>query len=481
VWEEPVTKPKSKVESFVISKGVVWEAWEQVRANQGAAGVDEESVTEFERDLKGNLYKVWDRMSSGTYMPPAVRVVQIPKRDEHGVITLGVPTVADSVAQTVVKLYLEPGVEPLFYPDSYGYRPGRSALDAVGVRRERCWRSDWVIDLDLRSFFDSLDHELMLQTVAVHTKERWVPLYVERWLKAPVDAGSGTLVVRDRGTLQGSVISPVLAGVFLHYAFDAWMAWVFPAILFERYADDIVVHCISEHQARFVLGKIARRLADARLELNLGKIRIVCCMDSNREGSHEHERFDFLGFTFRSRRSRNGRGEMFASFSPAMSNEAGQGDTSNNQALEAAPMERENPHGPRTVLQSDRARMDQPLRDVCPVPAQSIALGHRQILGALGDTKVQTTKGQQQEGMDTPARRGNTRAGALCSLAAGTNPRPDGGSRMTGDRHVRFCESRRAQSLQPLTKDKKKARGKKARGKKARGRKVISPVGREGK
>ncbi len=181
---------KSKVKSFIIDKKVVWEAWKQVRANQGAPGVDEESIAEFEGNLSGNLYKLWNRISSGTYMPPPVKAVQIPKKDGRGVRTLGVPTVADRVAQTVVKLYLEPKVEPMFHPDSYGYRPGRSALDAVGTCRERCWKSDWVIDLDLRSFFDSIDHELILKAVAAHTKERWVLLYVERWLKAPLDKGT---------------------------------------------------------------------------------------------------------------------------------------------------------------------------------------------------------------------------------------------------------------------------------------------------
>lgn len=311
-----------KVKSFCIDKRVVWEAWKQVRANQGAAGVDEESIRGFERNLAGNLYKVWNRLSSGSYMPPPVRMVQIPKKDGRGVRILGVPTVADRVAQTVVKMYLEPSVEQVFHPDSYGYRPGRSALDAVGVCRERCWRADWVIDLDYSTFFDSLDHELMLKAVARHTSERWVLLYVERWLKAPLDDGSGTVVARDRGTPQGSAISPVLANIYLHYAFDAWMARELPTIRFERYADDVVAHCKSERQARFVLGRIKQRMADCHLDLNDDKTCIVYCKDSNRKGSHEHERFDFLGFTFRPRKSRNGREELFTNFLPAVSDGA---------------------------------------------------------------------------------------------------------------------------------------------------------------
>ena len=317
---EPTSKDKK---SFCIDKGVIWEAWKQVRANQGAPGIDEEAISEFEGNLQGNLYKLWNRLSSGSYMPPAVLAVQIPKTHGQGIRTLGVPTVADRVAQTVAKLYLEPQVEPHFHPDSYGYRPRRSALDAVGACRRRCWKTDWVIDLDLRSFFDTVDHDLMLRAVAAHTDQRWVLLYVERWLKAPLDNGDGDLKERDRGTPQGSAISPLLANLYLHYAFDAWMDREHPDIAFERYADDVVVHCKSERQARTVLGEIEKRMAACRLELNGDKTRIVYCKDSNRPGSNEHERFDFLGYTFRPRSAlNNGRGELFVSFAPAISDEA---------------------------------------------------------------------------------------------------------------------------------------------------------------
>ena len=317
-----MSEPKLKDKSFAISKWVVWDAYEKVKANQGAAGVDGESIAEFEKDLKGNLYKLWNRMSSGTYFPPPVRAVEIPKAGGKGVRVLGVPTVNDRVAQTVVRSYLEPEVEPWFHPDSYGYRPGRSALDAVSACRERCWKKDWVIDLDIRSFFDSIPWDLMLKAVSKHTDLRWVLLYVERWLKAPLQLVDGTVVPRDRGTPQGSAISPLLANLFLHYAFDTWMAREFSAVQFERYADDAVVHCATERQARKVLDAIAQRMAQVGLELHPDKTRIVYCKDAKRQGSYEHERFNFLGYTFRPRLVKSKHGKFFVGFTPAISDDA---------------------------------------------------------------------------------------------------------------------------------------------------------------
>jgi group II intron reverse transcriptase/maturase len=320
--EEPVSGPKPDGKSFVISKRLVWEAWRRVKANRGAAGVDEESIQAFEANLRANLYKLWNRMSSGSYMPPPVRAVEIPKKGGRGVRVLGVPTVADRVAQTVAYLYLEPDVEACFHADSYGYRPKRSAHDALRVCRQRCWRYDWAIDLDLRAFFDSLDHSLVLRSVAHHTDLRWILLYVERWLKAPLQLQDGTLKPRDRGSPQGSAISPVLANIFLHYALDLWLAREFPDVPFERYADDAILHCKSKQNAHVVLDAIIERLAQIGLELNLDKTRIVYCKDSNRTGSHEHEQFTFLGYTFRPRRVRSRRGEFFVSFAPAVSDDA---------------------------------------------------------------------------------------------------------------------------------------------------------------
>jgi RNA-directed DNA polymerase len=304
---------------FEISKQVVYEAYLKVKANGGAAGVDRQSMAQFEQDLKGNLYRLWNRMSSGSYFPPPVRAVEIPKKG--GTRILGVPTIADRIAQTVVAMYLEPQVEPVFHPDSYGYRPGRSALDAVSVCRQRCWRTDWVIDLDIKGFFDNLDHGLVVKAVAHHTDQRWILLYVQRWLVAPLQRQDGTLVARDRGSPQGSAISPVLANLFMHYAFDTWMARTFPTVEFERYCDDVVVHCVSERRARLVRDAIAARLEQCGgLQLHPEKTRIVYCKDVNRRGSHEYESFDFLGYEFRPRLAANRRtGQWFTNFTPAVS------------------------------------------------------------------------------------------------------------------------------------------------------------------
>ena len=316
-----MSEPKPDGKPFAISKRLVWEAWRRVKANRGAEGVDEESIQAFEANLRDNLYKVWNRMSSGSYMPPPVRAVEIPKK-MGGSRMLGVPTVADRVAQTVAYLYLEPEVEPVFHPDSYGYRPGRSAHHALVRCRARCWRYDWVLDLDLKSFFDSLDHSLVLRAVAHHTDLRWILLYVERWLKAPLQREDGTLKPRDRGSPQGSAISPVLANIFLHYALDMWLVREYPAVPFERYADDVILHCKTKAQAQVLRDSIIERLAQVGLELNLDKTRIVYCKDSNRTGSHEHEQFTFLGYTFRPRLARSKAGENFVSFLPAVSDDA---------------------------------------------------------------------------------------------------------------------------------------------------------------
>lgn len=311
-----------KAKPFCIAKREVWEAYKRVKANQGAAGVDGQSMAQFEEDLSNNLYRIWSRMSSGSYFPLPVLRVEIPKDGGAGVRPLGIPTVSDRIAQMVVKQYLEPLLEEHFHEDSYGYRPGRSAHDALSVARQRCWKYDWVLDLDIKSFFDSIDWELMLRAVRHHTDCKWVLLYIERWLRAPVQMPDGALVSRESGTPQGAVVSPVLANLFLHYAFDLWMKRTYPEIVFERYADDVICHCRSEAQALELKQALEARFAECKLQLHPQKTKIVYCKDANRRGSYSVQQFDFLGYTFRPRRSKNRAGRLFVSFAPAVSSKA---------------------------------------------------------------------------------------------------------------------------------------------------------------
>ncbi|MFC9756221.1 group II intron reverse transcriptase/maturase [Streptomyces sp. NPDC056921] len=315
-------KLKSPSKPFDISKWEVLEAYRDVKRNQGAPGVDGQSIEEFEKDLKGNLYKIWNRMSSGAYFPPPVRAVEIPKQHGGGVRMLGIPTVADRIAQTVVARHLGFRVEQIFHEDSYGYRPGRSALDAVEVCRQRCWRRNWVIDLDIQKFFDSVRWDLVVKAVEAHTDAVWVKLYVDRWLRAPLQLPDGTLLERERGTPQGSAVSPVLANLFMHYAFDTWLTRTYPGIQFERYADDAVVHCVSERQAHQVLAALGDRMDEVGLRLHPDKTRIVYCKDGKRHGSYEHTSFTFLGFTFRAREARSRKGYSFTGFLPGISKDA---------------------------------------------------------------------------------------------------------------------------------------------------------------
>jgi len=315
-----VDKSDPKVKPFEISKGLVWEAYKRVKSKKGAAGVDGQSIEDFEADLRNNLYKIWNRMSSGTYFPPPVRAVEIPKPHGGGTRILGVPTVADRIAQTVVALQLMPRTESIFHEDSYGYRPERSPLDAVAKCRQRCWKKDWLLDLDVAKFFDSVDHDLMVKAVEANTDQKWVVLYVKRWLTAPIQMPDGTVVERDRGTPQGSAVSPVLANLFMHYAFDSWLEREWPTVQFERFADDAVVHCATERQARQVWAALAERLESVGLRLHPDKTKIVYCGDSNRRQKFDVTSFTFLGYTFRPRESKAEKtGKIFTSFQPAMS------------------------------------------------------------------------------------------------------------------------------------------------------------------
>ena len=311
-----------KAKPFEISKQVVWKAWKQVKANKGAAGVDSETIADFERNLKDNLYKIWNRMSSGSYFPPPVRAVAIPKKT-GGERLLGIPAVSDRIAQMVVKMYFEPLVEPKFHEDSYGYRPGKSAIQAIKVTRQRCWRYNWVLEFDIKGLFDNIDHDLLMKAVGHHTPCKWILVYIERWLKAPFQKEDGTLVEREKGTPQGGVVSPVLSNLFLHYVFDKWMERNYPQNPFCRYADDGVVHCRNEAEAHRLQTALEIRFKECGLELHPQKTKIVYCKDDDRRGDYPNTSFDFLGFTFRPRKSRNRRGKHFINFTPAVSNKAG--------------------------------------------------------------------------------------------------------------------------------------------------------------
>lgn len=303
--------------SFGIPKTLVWGAYQRVKANGGSAGVDQESIADFESNLGNNLYKLWNRMCSGSYFPPAVKGVPIPKKS-GGVRVLGVPTVADRVAQTVVKAVLEPLLEPVFHPNSYGYRPGRSALDAVAMVRRRCWEYDWVIEFDIKGLFDNIDHTLLMRALRKHCQVPWVLLYVERWLIAPMEMADGQRVERTRGTPQGGVVSPLLANLFLHYAFDRWVAQHLRSVRFCRYADDGVVHCRSQAQAQLVLRKLAERFRQCGLELHPDKTRLVYCRDINRPAEYPTTQFTFLGYTFRPRKAVDKYGRVYVNFAPAV-------------------------------------------------------------------------------------------------------------------------------------------------------------------
>jgi RNA-directed DNA polymerase len=275
-----MTSSAMKDKPFKIDKRQVYKAYQAVKSNQGAAGVDGQTLQQFETDWKRNLYRIWNRMSSGSYFPPPVRAVSIPKKS-GGERIVGVPTVSDRIAQVVVKQLIETEMEGIFLPDSYGYRPGKSALDAVGVTRERCWRYDWVLEFDIKGLFDNIDHALLLKAVRKHGTCNWALLYIERWLTAPMEQ-EGVRMERMCGTPQGGVISPILANLFLHYTFDLWMKRTYPDLLWCRYADDGLVHCRTEQEAEALKASLQARLAECDLELHPVKTRIVYCKDRKR-------------------------------------------------------------------------------------------------------------------------------------------------------------------------------------------------------
>jgi group II intron reverse transcriptase/maturase len=310
-----------KTKPFDIPKALVWKAFQLVKANKGSAGVDHESICDFEQDLSRNLYKLWNRLSSGTYFPPAVKGVAIPKK-QGGTRMLGVPTVSDRIAQMTIKLAFEPSVEPYFLDDSYGYRPNKSALDAVGITRQRCWYYNWVLEFDIRGLFDNIRHDLLMKAVKLHTDSKWILLYIERWLKAPMQMPDGEIISRTCGTPQGGVISPVLSNLFLHYVFDKWMTVHHKGIPWCRYADDGVTHCRTEVEAQALLVELRHRFEECGLEMHPEKTKIVYCKDSKRKLDYPNTKFKFLGYEFRQRTMKNWKSKLITSFNPAICKEA---------------------------------------------------------------------------------------------------------------------------------------------------------------
>lgn len=284
-----------KSKPYEIPKTVILEAYKRVKRNKGSAGID---LEDFEKNLKGNLYKIWNRMSSGSYFPSSVLAVEIPKKD-GGMRRLGIPTMTDRIAQMVVKIYVEPKVEPIFHQDSYGYRPSKSALDAVGKARERTWKYDYALELDIKGLFDNIDHTLLMKAVEKHVEENWIKLYIKRWLEAPFQTSEGNIIERKAGTPQGGVISPVLANLFMHYAFDVWMDRNFPNCPFERYADDAIAHCKTLSETEHLRRSLEIRMTEVGLELHPEKTQTAYCKDKDRTGDYPVTEFEFLGYTYK--------------------------------------------------------------------------------------------------------------------------------------------------------------------------------------
>ncbi len=299
---------------------MVWEAYQKVRSNKGSAGVDAIGMQEFDANRSKHLYKLWNRMASGSYFPPPVKEVEIPKKD-GSIRKLGVPTISDRVGQMVVKMFIEPRLEEEFSPNSYGYRPGKNAHQALDKVRENCWKQDWVIDLDIKGFFDNIDHNKLMLAVEKHVPENWVSLYIKRWLEAPVFTASGeTIQKQGRGTPQGGVISPLLANLFLHYAFDKWIEKTDRTVQFSRYADDVIVHCKSKVHAEQMLQAIHQRMELVGLKLHPQKTKLVYCRDYRRKEKHPKVKFDFLGYSFQPRTAFSKKlGKLFIGYDCAIS------------------------------------------------------------------------------------------------------------------------------------------------------------------
>ena len=308
-----------KTKSLPITKEMVWEAYLEVRRKGKSAGVDDLSMSQYDLQRHRHLYKVWNRLASGSYFPPPVLQVEIPKKN-GSIRQLGIPTISDRVAQTVIKNQMEERLEQIFHPQSYGYRPKRSAHQALEQVRKNCWKYDWVIDLDIKNFFDDIDHDKLLKALGKHVEEKWMLGYIERWLKAPLQTRKGEIIARTNGTPQGGVISPLLANLFLHYTLDVWLGRLNPTIEIVRYADDIIIHCQTQSQAEQSLQQIKERVENCGLTLHPDKTKIVYCKDFRRQQKYQKVQFDFLGYTFQPRTSKSKKtGRLFLGFDCAIS------------------------------------------------------------------------------------------------------------------------------------------------------------------
>jgi group II intron reverse transcriptase/maturase len=310
---------KQNQRTIPITLEMVKAAYNKVRSKGNAAGIDDISLRQFQEGSEENLYVVYNRMSSGSYFPPGVKQVKIPKANGK-TRNLGIPTVRDRVAQTVIKELIEPRIDEQFCEESYGCRPNKSAHQALDKVRTNCWKKPWVIDLDIKNYFNTIDHKLLMKAVDVHVKEKWVKMYIERWLEAPIVTTKGVENPKGQGTPQGGVISPLLANLFLHYAFDKWMKQQFPQVTFVRYMDDVIVHCVSQKQAEYILNRIRERLGQCKLELNEEKTSIVYCKHEGRNENYPKVTFDFLGYRFRPMTSYNRRTKQkFLGFNASIS------------------------------------------------------------------------------------------------------------------------------------------------------------------
>jgi len=314
---------KQNQRGIPITLEMVKAAYRNVRSRGKAAGIDGVTLEQFQENTEANLYVVYNRMSSGTYFPPGVKQVKIPKSNGK-MRNLGIPTVRDRVAQTVIKKLIEPRIDSIFYEESHGCRPKKSAHQALDSVRRRCWKKAWVIDLDIKDYFNTIDHELLMKAVEVHVEEAWIKMYIERWLEAPVVTSTGVEEkAEDKGTPQGGVLSPLLANLFLHYALDKWLKREYPQIAFTRYMDDVIVHCTSQKEAAYILARIKERLAACKLSLNEEKTCIVYCKSEGRDGDYPKVTFDFLGYTFKPSTSYNRwKKQKFLGFNPEISNKS---------------------------------------------------------------------------------------------------------------------------------------------------------------